>query len=71
MRYVDLTDEQFQGALSGAGLPAAMAEAFVAINRNARVGNLAEVTSTVQDLTGTPARDLARWGADHHAAFNA
>lgn len=67
--YVDLTDEQFRGALIGAGLPDDVADIVVSINVNARNGNLAVVTDTVQELTGKPARSLAQWAADNRSAF--
>lgn len=70
VRYVDLPAEQFQGALAGAGLPTEVARAVVAINLNARAGNLDVVTSTVQDLTGRPARGLVEWARDNRAAFS-
>ncbi len=67
--YVDLGDEDFAGALTGAGLPSEVAADVVAIMRNAREGNLRSVTSTVTDLLGRPARGLAEWAADNAAAF--
>jgi len=70
VRYVDLPPEQFEAALDGAGLPADVARAVVAINLNARAGNLDLVTSTVQDVTGRPARGLAEWARDNRAAFS-
>jgi hypothetical protein len=36
---------------------------------NARRGALADVTTTVPDLLGRPARPLAQWAADNAAAF--
>lgn len=56
--YIDLDDEQFRSALTGNGLPEPVAEVFGQINRNARAGNLAKVSTTVADLTGSPARDM-------------
>ena len=67
--YVNLSDENFQAALLGAGLPAQVAEIFLQINRNAREGNLAQVTNTVAELTGAPARSLEAFAHDYQAVF--
>lgn len=67
--YVNLSDTDFRGALVGAGVPAALVEVYVEINRNARENNLAEVTHTVETLTGRPARTLASFARDNAAAF--
>ncbi len=69
VEYVDLDDESFAGALAGAGLPADVVEAVVSIMGNARRGALAEVTTTVPELLGRPARSLRQWAADNAVAF--
>ncbi len=69
VEYVDLDDETFAGALARAGLPHDVVEAVVSIMGNARRGALADVTTTVPDLLGRPARPLAQWAADNAAAF--
>lgn len=65
VQYVDLSDEQFHQALLGAGLPDAVAEVVVQINRNAREGNLATVTDTIETLMGHEPRSLADFVRDH------
>ena len=67
--YVDLSDEQFHAALTGNGLPEPVAQVKGQINRNARAGNLSAVSTTVQDLTGAPARGLEDFVRDHATAF--
>ncbi len=69
VEYVDPDDATFAGALAGAGLPADVVDAVVEINGNARRGALADVTSTVPDLLGRPARSLAQWAADNARHF--
>ena len=69
--YVNLADTDFQSALVEAGLPNEVAGLVIQINRNAREGNLAEVTTTVRDLTGSPARTLEEFARDHAEAFRA
>ena len=69
--YVDLTDEQFHGALLSAGLPADVADAVVAINQNARRGALSQVTDVVRRATGEAPRSLEQWAADNRAALPA
>ena len=68
--YVDLDDDAFAAALTQAGLPPEVGAAVVAINRNARRGALAGVSSTVPDLLGRPATPLARWASDNAGAFS-
>lgn len=65
VEYVDLSDEQFHQALTGAGLPDSVAAVIVQINRNARENNLAAVTDTVKTLTGHEPRSLADFARDH------
>jgi uncharacterized protein YbjT (DUF2867 family) len=67
--YVDLPDAQLEQALLDASLPPELAADVVAINRNAREGNLDTATSTVQDVTGRPSRSLAAWARDNASAF--
>jgi uncharacterized protein YbjT (DUF2867 family) len=67
--YVDITDEALHSAITGAGMPDAVGDMVVQINRNARAGNLAEVTPTVADLTGRPPYSLEQFARDNAAAF--
>jgi uncharacterized protein YbjT (DUF2867 family) len=61
--YVDVTDEQVRQALLGAGLNQWFAGALVGLyqdyRRSGTDGYAAQVTSTVERLTGRPARSLA------------
>lgn len=61
--YVDLPPEQFTGALTGAGLPAYVAEGIVSLYAAVRAGYASTTTRTVEDLLGRPAgtyEDLLR-----------
>ena len=69
VKYVDMADEDFKGALTGAGLPEMVAEIFTQINRNARTGTFAETTNIVEELTGRPARTLEDFAHDHADTF--
>lgn len=69
--YVDIPDEALHSAITGAGMPDAVGDMVVQINRNARAGNLAEATPTVADLTGRPPRSLEQFARDNAAAFAA
>lgn len=69
VQYVNLSDDQFHAALVGAGVPAEGADIYAQINRNAREGNLSQVTNVVADLTGAPARALETFARDYRAVF--
>lgn len=71
VNYVNLSDAQFKEALVGAGLPAEIAQTILQINRNARENNLAQVSSTVQELTGKSARPLEDFARDYASRFSA
>ena len=61
--------KDFKGALTGKGLPETIAEMFVQINRDARIGTFAEPTGAVEEVTGRPARGLEDFARDHTDAF--
>jgi len=69
VRYVDLPDADFQGALAGAGLPGALVEIYAQGHRAARLGVYAEVTGAVEELTGARARTLEAFAHDYADAF--
>lgn len=67
--YVDMPEEDFKGALTGAGLPEMVTELFTQIFRNARIGTFAGTTGTIEELTGCPARKLEDFARDHADAL--
>ena len=54
--YVDLSPDQFSGAMGGAGLPPFVVEGLVGLYSAIRAGHAATTTNGVEDLTGRPAR---------------
>lgn len=69
VRYVELPDEDFSGALSGAGIPDEFVEIYSQGQRAAWEGTFAEVRGTVEELTGKPARTVEEFARDHAAAL--
>jgi uncharacterized protein YbjT (DUF2867 family) len=64
VEYVDVPAADARGALIEAGLPAFVAEQIVAVFARARDGANARATTTVEALTGHPARDFASFARD-------
>jgi uncharacterized protein YbjT (DUF2867 family) len=67
--FMDMSEEAFESALSGAGLPDAFVYLFAQGFRAARAGIFAEVTGTVEELTGRPPRTLEEFAHDHAGTF--
>jgi uncharacterized protein YbjT (DUF2867 family) len=67
LRFHDLSPDEFRRETAGA-FPAPAANMLLAA-WGAAVGIPAYVTSTVAEVTGTPARPFAQWAADNVAAF--
>ena len=63
LRFEEMPPDEFRRAM-----PAAVADMLLAA-WHAALGRPAYVTSTVADVTGSPARAFRRWAADHADAF--
>ncbi|MDP9849574.1 NAD(P)H-binding protein [Streptosporangium lutulentum] len=70
IRFVELTEEQAREKMAAEGQPEEMIEFLVNV-----FGNVPEepniVNSTVETVTGRPARTFAQWAAEHAGAFRA
>jgi len=69
VEFVDAPEPSVRDALVASGMPEWFAEEFLSLFAELRHGIAATVTTSVQDLTGRPATDLASFIADHAAAF--
>jgi len=69
LSYVELPPDEFRSALTEAGTPCWLAEALVDLYRSYGRGMAEEVTTTVRDLTGDPARSVRRFATDHAATL--
>lgn len=68
VRFEELTDEQARAMWRGQGWPeegiAFMLQMWATVP-----AEVAEVTATVEQVTGRPARTFAQWAAEHASAF--
>lgn len=69
VRYVNLTETDWRGAMLGAGLSPWLVDALAELNRMYTDGAGAAVTDEVTKATGRPARAIEDFLADHRAAF--
>ncbi len=69
LTHVPVTVEQLRAGLMTAGLPSPVVELLVAIDTNTRAGNVANVSDTVQKLTGMPPQSVREFLAAHAAAL--
>ncbi len=67
LRFEELSPDEFRRETAGTW-PAAVADMLLSAWR-AALGHRAFVTSTVQEVVGSPPRTFSRWAADHAAAF--
>lgn len=67
LRLEELSADEFRRATAGASPPAVVEMLLSAWGE--AVGHAAFVTSTVAEITGTPARTFKQWAADNAAAF--
>lgn len=67
--YVDMPEEDFKGALAGVGMPEGVADIYVQLNREARLGAFAKTTGVIERLTGSKPRSLQNFARDHARAF--
>ena len=70
-RYVDVPPEAARAAMTSMGAPAWMVDGMLELFAIMKSGWTAEVTPTVQELTGHPARTFAEFARDHAAAWKA
>jgi uncharacterized protein YbjT (DUF2867 family) len=68
--YVPSDDRSFVEALTKSGVSPAYAAFLASLFQPVRDGFTAEITDSVQALTGHPARPLARYAADHKAELS-
>lgn len=67
--YRPVGDDDFVAMLQGAGLSEVYGRMLCTLFAAVRDGHTAPVTGVVEQMTGQPARSLARYAADHAAAF--
>jgi uncharacterized protein YbjT (DUF2867 family) len=67
--YNHQSPEERRAALLAGGLPPLVADLLVGLDQMFRESSLGETTSTVETLTGKPARTLAQWLAENIASF--
>jgi uncharacterized protein YbjT (DUF2867 family) len=70
VEFVDIPEEDATRAMVQAGLPEFVARQTVGVFAAARRGALEQVTTTVESLTGRPARRLASFVSDHARVFS-
>jgi uncharacterized protein YbjT (DUF2867 family) len=70
VEFVDIPDEGATRAMVQAGLPEFAARQVVGVFAAARRGALEQMTTTVESLTGRPARRLASFVSDHARVFS-
>lgn len=71
LQVVDLTDEQLAGGLKAAGLPEPVIPVFVSFDTATRAGVLADVTPTIETMTGRKPAPLHAWLEANKAALAA
>ncbi|MEO6325583.1 MAG: SDR family oxidoreductase [Thermoanaerobaculia bacterium] len=69
IRYVDLTDEQLKGGMTGAGIPAAYADLLLDLNRYYRAGHASAITGDVKRITGREPISFDRYAAENADSF--
>jgi NAD(P)H dehydrogenase (quinone) len=67
LKYVPLELEAVIQGMVGAGLPRPVAEAYASFDTAIKVGNLAEVTNAVEELTGKKAEGVTEFLKAHKA----
>jgi uncharacterized protein YbjT (DUF2867 family) len=69
VRFVPVPDDAARAAMTGAGLPELLIEAFLAVYRMQREGRLAEVADTVPAVLERPARGVEDFLDEHRSLF--
>lgn len=70
LKYQEISEEEARGMLIAAGATAELSDQLLPLLASL-VGTTAEVTATVDQVTGRPARTFAQWVGDHAEAFTA
>jgi uncharacterized protein YbjT (DUF2867 family) len=69
VRYVPISLDQAKQAMTGMGMPQALADAMNELYALAPAGHLAGVLDTVEKVTGRPARSFNQFAKDYATAF--
>ena len=69
VEYIDVPEEAARRGLVASGMPDWLVEHLVGAFRRIRAGDFADVTGTVEELTGRPARAFAEFAYDYRALF--
>ncbi len=69
VEYVDVPEDRARQGLIASGMPEWLVQHLVGAFRMIRAGDFADVTGTVEELTGRPPRRFAEFARDHRAVF--
>jgi uncharacterized protein YbjT (DUF2867 family) len=69
IRYVDLPDDAYRGALLGAGLIPRFVDAYIQFWDIVKAGYAAAISPAVEQLTGSKPRTLDDWARDNAASL--
>lgn len=67
LRFDEVPVDEARAQMLADGRPPLLVDALLSAAENRAAST--QVTSTVEDVTGAPPRDFARWALDHHDAF--
>jgi hypothetical protein len=67
--YIDVPEEAARESLIASGMPDWLVQHLIGAFRRIRAGDFAEVTRTVDELTGQTARTFSEFARDHRALF--
>lgn len=70
IEFIDVGDEVARASMVDSGAPVWLANSLVRLFGKLRVGACAQVTDTVEVLTGRAPRTFADWARDHATAFS-
>ena len=68
VRFVEVPEAGARAGMLKAGVTEVLADALLELTR-LRIGPDNQVTTTVADVTGNPARSFEQWARDHARAF--
>lgn len=69
VEYVDVPEKRARKGLIASGMPEWLVRHLVGAFRMIRADDFADVTGTVEELTGRPPRRFAEFARDHRAVF--
>jgi hypothetical protein len=70
LKYVDVPDSAAKDSMLGAGLQASYVDAILELTNLVRAGKTGQVTNTVQEISGSPARTFSAWARENAAVFS-